>query len=117
MSLLLSAGCTRETKEFGQHEIACQIIEGFVKEEFAKAEKPLFVPHDAPWLGREAVDETESEQLPHPIDACPDLASFIEEEGFKPKDSSERPDPTDDGLFYVYDTLAISLPRISKDGK
>ena len=140
-SIMFSAsGCAAGYQDENKIEIACNVLENFVKREFQSADKPLFldeqpiapmppdmyddIERQVEWLRkndpkgpsaselRSRLEEEEALFKMAPMERCPELARIRNEKSFIPADSEKPPETTDDGLFYTYDSLSIRMPWV-----
>ncbi|MEL7680466.1 hypothetical protein AAG602_04795 [Citromicrobium bathyomarinum] len=119
-SLVLLVACANTGAQDERRDVACAIITEFIAEEFDQASKPLFVTSEKPLVPRESnARATAYKVAPHPIEACPEVAKIRREKSYTPPylAPGEPPETSTDGLFYLYDTLSISLPLLDDDGE
>jgi len=120
-------------------EVGCTIAASYATTQFEKADKPIILEdatayppqltdEDAAWalaylLGGEKGDpaapaiRARARAFVTLIEKdlfaqCPAIAEIRTKRAFAPDPEQEAPPETPDGLFYTYDTLAVSLPLV-----
>lgn len=121
-------------------EVGCSIAANYVTAEFDKADKPIVLEDANAYAPPPLTNEDAASALAYllkkenggatdPVIAaqagawvtvigqslferCPAIADFRAKRGHVPDPKQEAPPETPDGLFYTYDTLAVSLPLV-----
>ena len=120
-------------------EVGCSIAANYITAQFDKADKPI-VLGDATAYAPPLTDEEASSAIAYLLDGekgdatdpvnqararalvtlmgrnlfeqCRAIADLKARRAFTPDPKEEAPPVTPDGLFYTYDTLAVSLPLV-----
>ena len=120
-------------------EVGCAIAANYITAEFDKADKPI-VLKDATAYAPQLTEEDASFAIAHLLDGekgdatdpanqargramvtlmgrnlfaqCRAIADLKARRAFTPDPKKEAPPVTPDGLFYTYNTLAVSLPLV-----
>lgn len=118
-------------------QIGCAILEDFVTAEFDQTDRPLWLKDtpvpldeisdidefiDDVWkenpdgppkekLRQEFEEYSQLAQL-SPTAECPEIAEIKRKRSISEPHNQDEPEITDDGLYYMYDTIAVQVPFV-----